>query len=262
VSGSAVPGESSSAATGSSGEPPRHHWFEPLADFVGPAYLRYSFTKGTEQEAAFLIDALELEAGARVLDVGCGPGRHSHALARHGCRVVGIDIAERFVTLAKAEARVGAVFARADARALPVRGQRFDAAISLCQGGFGLPTDPTAPNDAPILAAMADAVRPGGRIALSAFSSYFMVRHLEDSDDFDAAAGVNHELAPVKDADGDERSFDLWTACYTPRELRLLAAQAGLDVVGLWSVTPGKYERRTPDLSTPEFLLIAERVAS
>ncbi|MBV9410984.1 MAG: class I SAM-dependent methyltransferase [Acidimicrobiia bacterium] len=257
MSGSAVPGESSSPA-GS----PRHHWFEPLADFVGPAYLRYSFTKGTEQEATFLIETLGLAPGSKVLDVGCGPGRHSHALARHGCGVVGIDISERFVALAADDAPAGAVFARADARALPIRANSFDAVISLCQGGFGLPTDPAAPDDSSILTAMAGAVRPGGRVALTAFSSYFMVRHLEDSDDFDPATGVNHELAPVKDAEGDERNFDLWTACYTPRELRLLAATARLDVVGLWSVTPGRYEERLPDLDHPELLLIAERVVS
>src|SRR5204862_7664433 len=141
VSGSAPPAGSSSRDRGP-------HWFEALADFVGPAYLRYSFTKGTEQETAFLLDALALESGARILDVGCGPGRHAHAFARHGCRVVGIDIAGRFVGLAASGAPDGAVFARADARSLPVRAGTFDAAVSLCQGGFGLPTDPTTPDDA------------------------------------------------------------------------------------------------------------------
>jgi SAM-dependent methyltransferase len=264
VSGSAPRAGSSSAAASTAGKDSRahHHWFESLAEFVGPAYLRYSFTKGTEQETAFLIDVLALEPGRRVLDVGCGPGRHAHALARHGCRVVGVDIAERFVRLAVDAAPAGAAFVRADAHALPVRAGTFDAAISLCQGGFGLPTDPGAPDDASILAGMAAAVRPGGRIALTAFSSYFMVRHLEETDDFDPATGVNHELAPVKDERGDEQSFDLWTACYTPRELRLLAAGAGLSVVGLWSVTPGRYEQRPPDLEQPELLVIAERLSS
>ena len=88
------------------------------------------------------------------------------------------------------------------------------------------------------------------------------INDIGSADDFDAATGVNHELAPVKDAAGDERPFDLWTACYTPRELRLLAAQAGLDVVDLWSVTPGRYERRAPEVDHPELLMIAERVAS
>ena len=255
MSGSAPPGASS--FSGDSG-PPGHHWFEALADFVGPAYLRYSFTKGTEQETAFLIDALGLGPGAVVLDVGCGPGRHAHALARRGCSVVGIDISERFVSLATAEAPSGATFVRADARALPVR-PVFDAAVSLCQGGFGLPTDPRAPDDGSVLAAMAAALRPGGQLALTAFSSYFMVRHLEEGDAFDVAMGVNYESAPVKDEAGDERQFDLWTACYTPRELRLLAAEAALDVVAMWSVTPGRYERCSPDLDHPELLLIAQR---
>ena len=258
MNGSAAPGASSSAGRD---DATRHHWFEPLAEFVGPAYLRYSFTKGTEQETGFLFDALDLEPTALVLDVGCGPGRHAHALARRGCRVVGIDIAERFVALAAADAPPGAVFARADARALPVR-PAFDAAISLCQGGFGLPTDPRAPDDASVLAAIGAALKPGGRLALTAFSAYFVVQHLEEGEAFDAGAGVDHETARVKDEAGAERDFDLWTTCYTPRELRLLAAAAGLAVVGVWSVTPGRYERRPPDIDNPELLLIAERVAS
>ena len=58
------------------------HWFEPLADHMGEAYLRYSFTKGTENEVEFIVDALSSQPGQRVLDVGCGPGRHAYALAR------------------------------------------------------------------------------------------------------------------------------------------------------------------------------------
>ena len=39
------------------------HWFEPVADHLGSAYLRYSFTKGTAQEVAFLTDVLGLTPG-------------------------------------------------------------------------------------------------------------------------------------------------------------------------------------------------------
>src|SRR5439155_24259472 len=55
-----------------------------MAEFMGAAYLRYSFTKGTEQEVAFLAGVLGLEAGQRVLDGGSGPGRHARALGRRG----------------------------------------------------------------------------------------------------------------------------------------------------------------------------------
>src|SRR5439155_8412629 len=106
------------------------HWFEPLADHLGAAYLRYSFTKGTEQEVDFLFDALSLRPGDHLLDVGCGPGRHAHAFAARGVDVVGIDIAQRFVDLANATVLDGAParFERVDARHLPFADE-FDAAI-------------------------------------------------------------------------------------------------------------------------------------
>lgn len=259
-----VTSEPSSERTGSR-QP--GHWFEPVAEHLGSAYLRYSFTKGTEQEVAFLVDALGLRPGQRVLDVGCGPGRHAHALARWGCEVMGVDISQRFVELAARDAPPGATFRRLDARALPFDGE-FDAAISLCQGAFGLcgastptptPNDDEGTGDAAVLEGIARALRPGGRAAVSAFSAYFQVRWLEDTDSFDAAAGVNHEHTAVRDEDGHEAPAELWTTCFTPRELRLLAERAGLAVDAIWSVTPGDYARRPPTIDSPELLLVAHR---
>jgi SAM-dependent methyltransferase len=223
---------------------------------MGPAYLRYSFTRGTDQEVGFLVDAVDLRPGQRLLDVGCGPGRHAHALSRREILVVGVDVSEEFVALAAGAAPPGAVFVRGDARRLPLRGG-FDVVVSLCQGGFGLPAGEG--DDRLVLDEMARVLRPGGRLALTAFSSYFLVRHLEEGDAFDAGSGVNHERTSVRDEAGDEREFDLWTSCFTPRELRLLASTAGLEVDAVWSVGPGAYARRPPDLDHPEFLLIATK---
>jgi len=230
------------------------HWFEAMAEHLGPAYLRYSFTKGTEQEVDFLVVALGLRAGERVLDVGCGPGRHAHALAQRGMLVHGVDIAAPFVELARAGAPAGATFERLDARDLPWTGE-FDAAISLCQGAFGL----DAAGDGDVLAGMARSLRPGGRMAVSAFSAYFQVRWLEEGDTFDAGAGVNHERSVLRGPDGEEATFDAWTTCFTPRELRLLAERAGLVVRAVHSVAPGAYGAEPPSLATPELLLIADK---
>jgi SAM-dependent methyltransferase len=236
------------------------HWFEPVADHLGGAYLRYSFTMGTEQEVGFLVGVLGLQPGMRVLDVGCGPGRHAHALAARGLEVVGVDISQRFVDLATRGAPPGASFLRADARALTFDAE-FDAAISLCQGAFGLAGGPGAPldGDGDVLGGIARALRPGGVAAVSAFSAYFQLRYLEDADSFDAEAGVNHERTEVRDEHGAATEVDLWTTCFTPRELRLLAARAGLAVRALWSVTPGAYTAAAPSIETPEFLLLAVR---
>jgi len=224
--------------------------FEALAAHAREAYLRYSFTRGTEQEIAFLMEALDLRPGMRVLDVGCGPGRHAHALRGLGVDVVGVDISAAFLTAAGA-----GTWVRADARRLPFAPASFDAAISLCQGGFGLLG---GLDDEGVLVQMAESVKEGGRVALSAFSAYFALRYLEEGDTFDAGAGVNHERTEVRDPEGRPAPFDLWTTCCTPRELRLMAAAAGLQMTGLWSVRPGRYDRRPPDIDHPEFLLIAE----
>jgi SAM-dependent methyltransferase len=230
------------------------HWFEPVADHLGRAYLRYSFTKGTRQEVDFLVDALGVQAGQRVLDVGCGPGRHAHELARRGVAVHGIDISQRFVDLARDDAPAGATFERSDARHLAFEVE-FDAAISLCQGAFGLVTGPG--EDAAVLAGMARALRPGGRLAVTAFNAYFQVRYGEGR--LDAATGINHERTEVRDEAGAPKAVDLWTHCFTPTELTTLVAAAGLRVDAIWSVEPGAYRRDAPTTESPEFLVVATR---
>ena len=250
-------------------EPVERHWFEPVAEHLGEAYLRYSFTRGTSAEVDGIVAMTDLDAGSRVLDVGCGPGRHAIELARRGHRVHGVDISERFVELARSSAASehldGVSVEVADARSLAFD-REFDLVISLCQGAFGLTGGPGAATedgpfelDEPVLAGMARAVRPGGLVVVSAFSAYFQVRHLEDHDRFDADLGVNEEPTTVRNVEGETRDVALWTTCYTPRELRLLARSVGLVPEAVHGVTPGRYRPGPPTIDTHEFLLVARR---
>ena len=232
---------------------------------MGPAYHRYSFTKGTEQEVDALIEMLELAPKARILDVGCGPGRHSISLAKRGFDVVGVDISEIFVDEARSHDLSNARFEVGDARSMAFDSE-FDAVISLCQGAFGLSGGDGAPAELPtreldeaILEGVARSLKPGGKAAVSAFSSYFQVRYLEDSDTFDPGSGVNHELTEVRNEDGEAIPADLWTTCFTPREVRLLARIVGLMPLAVYGVTPGEYGPRPPALDRPEILLLAQR---
>jgi SAM-dependent methyltransferase len=231
------------------------HWFEPIADHLGAAYLRYSFTKGTGQEVDHVVAALGLGPGQRVLDVGCGPGRHAHELARRGLRVHGIDVSATFVELAQRDAPAGATFERLDARALPFRDE-FDAAICLCQGAFGLMT--AGGEDETVLRGISRALRPGGRLALTAFNAYFAVKYHADAT-FDADLGVAHERTEVRNPAGEPVEVDLWTGCYTPRELRLLMRSVDLLTERISSVEPGAYGDAAPTTESAELLVIARR---
>jgi SAM-dependent methyltransferase len=242
---------------------PSGPWFNPIAAHLGRAYWApgtsrvMAFTKGTEQEIAFLVRALGLEAGQRVLDVGCGPGRHALALAQRGIGVVGVDLSEDFIALARQAAADDrrAHFDVVDVRDLAFDAE-FDAAICLCQGGFGLLGGRDEPR---VLERIAAALRPGGRLALTAFSAAFATRFLEEDESFDPATGVLHERSTVRNDDGAEQTFDLWTTCFTARELELLAERAGLAVDGVHGVAPGRYATAAPTLDDPELLLLARR---
>ncbi|MCZ7531203.1 MAG: class I SAM-dependent methyltransferase [Acidimicrobiia bacterium] len=244
------PAESSAGSDG--------HWFEDIARFLGPAYLRYSFTKGTTAEVAFLIGALALTPGDRVLDAGCGPGRHALEMSRRGIDVLGLDISTEFVELAReaaAEESLRATFEVEDLRHFDRPGS-FDAVLCLCQGGFGLLG---GPGDEAVFGRLARALAPGGRMALTAFSLAFMIRHLEEGETLGVSESVLHETTVLKDVDGLERPAELWTTGFTARELRLLSEGAGLVVDGVYGVTPGRYGNEPPTLDDPELLLLAHR---
>ncbi len=246
----------------------RDHWFEPLADHMGAAYDRYAHTKGTVQEVDHVVTMLELRPGERVLDVGCGTGRHAHELGARGVDVVGVDISQRFIEVARNRsgdelqerpagrsviAPGSVTFERCDARTLTFDDE-FDAVICLCQGAFGMMT--ADGDDSAVVAAIARSLRPRGRLALSAFNAYFAVRYHDDAT-FDAWAGVSHEVTEVRSEAGAARPAELWTGCYTPRELRLLLSAHGFAVDSISSVEPGAYVLAPATTESPEFLTIA-----
>ncbi|MEP7205910.1 MAG: bifunctional 2-polyprenyl-6-hydroxyphenol methylase/3-demethylubiquinol 3-O-methyltransferase UbiG [Casimicrobiaceae bacterium] len=72
-----------------------HHWWDPTSELFGPLHalnpLRLAWVES-------VVDGL---AGKRVLDVGCGGGILSEALAERGAQVLGIDLAERALSVAK-----------------------------------------------------------------------------------------------------------------------------------------------------------------
>jgi SAM-dependent methyltransferase len=231
-------------------------FFNEVADTLGESYLRYSFTKGSLQEVGFLLEFLQLPRGARILDVGCGPGRHAVPFAQAGLAVTGIDSSRRFLDIAAAKAReagVSAAFFEVDARQMPFDDE-FDAVISICQGAFGL----MGQDDMLVMRRMAEAAKSGGVVVLTAFSALYEAANPRGAH-FDVDEGIVYERTTIRDESGAEHEADLWTGVFTPRELRLLALGVGLIPEHVWSVEPGDFAERTPDIEHPEFMLVARK---
>lgn len=120
--------------------------------------------ESTVVEVAFIERQLGLKPSSRIVDVPCGSGRHTLALAARGHRVTGVDISTEAVGYARraaAEAGLDVELAVAEMRDIPRDGS-FDAA--LCLGNsFGY-LDIAGTRD--FAAALAGAVRPGGGLVI------------------------------------------------------------------------------------------------
>ena len=133
-----------------------------LFDQLSAPYARFVFSRlrgEIQQDVAWI----KPRPGEWVLDLACGPGTLAVQLARYGCRVYGLDLAEKMIWRAHRAARrlrcPPMHFAVADAEQLPAP----DAAFDLVTCAFAFPDFP-AP--AQVVAEICRVTRPGGRIAV------------------------------------------------------------------------------------------------
>lgn len=137
--------------------------------YFGDLYLRLFATRatpeGTDQEVAGVLALLDPRPGARILDLGCGQGRHAVILARLGYRVAGLDRSPLLLGRAQETAREAtgqAAWVLGDMRSLPFA-PRFDACLSMCTS-FGY-FDDEAENEE-VLRQIHGVLRPGGALFL------------------------------------------------------------------------------------------------
>jgi 2-polyprenyl-3-methyl-5-hydroxy-6-metoxy-1,4-benzoquinol methylase len=118
----------------------------------------------TEAEAKFILRMLQLNDSSRILDVGCGDGRHSISLARMGMQVTGVDISPRFIELARHEAgQTPVTFELGDARVSLPTGP-FDAALCLFDV---LGSSAKREDDIDILRNIRNSLKVGGLVLVS-----------------------------------------------------------------------------------------------
>jgi ubiquinone/menaquinone biosynthesis C-methylase UbiE len=118
------------------------------------------------EASELVLDRAGVEPGMDVLDVACGTGNASIPAARAGARVTGLDFAPGLLEIAReraADAMVEIDFIEGDAQDMPFEDASFDRVVSIFGHMF-------APDHARTAAEMKRVLRPGGLIALGAWT--------------------------------------------------------------------------------------------
>ena len=210
------------------------------------------FLPGTGQEMGFLERELELPPQARIVDLGCGAGRHSIELTRRGHRVVGVDISLTLLEAAKRRAGEASVEIRFLHLNLADLGEGlgeegpFDAAICLCESGLGVLGGEQ--QDLRFLSAVHGLLKPGGRFAITTFNA--LRRYRNPGSHFDHIRSVVRWQAPGGRPHEDQR-------LYSPSELSMMLLLSGFREVSVWACSPGSFARQPLRLDDIEMLLLA-----
>jgi SAM-dependent methyltransferase len=224
-------------------------WYDGFFEAEWLDYLSPSAdSQRTRREVDFVVERLELESGARVLDLACGRGRHSVELARRGFRVTGVDLSPRSLGLAREAARAAEAEVElvcCDMREIGYDAE-FDAVLNLFTafGYFEIEHD-----DCVVLECVARALLPGGAFLLDTLNPLWLARgfrprHWQEFEDgtvlleereYDPVSGRVAGVWTFVRPDGTRSELRHAIRCYTPAELASMFRAAGLAVEGAWS---------------------------
>lgn len=244
----------------------RKNEWETFFDEHAKRYMNEAFTKNTAKEVEFILEELKLKPGSSILDIGCGTGRHSLELANRGFKVTGVDISLGMLAEAKkasTEANARIRWVHADATKFKSR-MKFDAAICLCEGGFGLlgSDDHHIKHDLAILCNINASLNIGCKMILTAPNGFEKIRKCTQEDvkqDKFNPLNMVETFALESGTAGDKKSIVVRECGYIPSELTLLFNQAGFKVDHFWGGTAGNWQRQNINFDEIEIMVVARK---
>ena len=245
-------------------------WYEELFENYGMKYDNESFTRGTVGECDFIEKEIGRKKSTKILDIGCGTGRHAIELASRGYKVVGIDLSESQLKRAREKAAKRDLkidFQRHDARKLPFKSE-FDLAIMMCEGSF--PLMETDEMNYKILKNAAKALKPGGKFIFTTLNGLFPLFHKLDeflnsdlnegnatyhNSTFDLMTFRDHNTTAFEDDDGNKKELMSNERYYVPSEITWLLKTLKFKTIDIYGAKLGAFSR-SDKLTTDDFEML------
>jgi SAM-dependent methyltransferase len=212
-------------------------WYEKS---FGEDYLivyRHRDFSGARHEVEKMIGWLALPEGSKVLDLCCGMGRHSLALAQAGYGVTGVDLSETLLAEARSQEGAEAVtWLRSDMRELPLAGG-FDAVVNLFTSFGYFEKDE---EQVKVLREIHRMLRPGGKFIIDFLNPAHVIAHLVPHSTREEGDVLIDETRRIEDGyvkkdivltsrpEGEPRRYHERVKLYTREQFSAMIAAAGL----------------------------------
>ena len=251
-------------------------WYEALFENYAHNYEKEQFTQGTLGECDFIEKEIGYNKGLKILDIGCGTGRHSIELTKRGYCVTGIDLSDTMLKRAQENAKrhnIQVRFEKHDARHLPYTSE-FDVAIMFCEGGF--PLMETDEMNFRIVENASRALKTKtGKFIFTTLNGLFPLFHsVKDFINSGKTEGVssyiinNFNLMTFRetsviafvDDDGQKKELQCNERYYVPSEITWMLTSLGFTTVDIFGAKLGAFSRED-SLTTEDYemLVIAEK---
>jgi len=245
-------------------------WYEELFENYAKTYDAEVFTQGTIGECDFIEKEIDYNKSTRILDIGCGTGRHAIELAKRGYAVTGIDLSESQLQHAREKASALSLkidFQKHDAR-MPHFSDAFDLVIMLCEGGF--PLMETDEMNFRILQNAATALKPGGKLIFTTLNGLFPLFHsvkdFLDAGKKEGAATYNdnsfdlmtfrvRNVTEFVDDAGTKKSLHCNERYYVPSEITWLLKSLNFRTIEIFGARLGAFSREDK-LTTEDFEML------
>ncbi len=248
-------------------------WYEQLFENYSRKYDEESFVQGTVGECDFIEEEISRNKTTKILDIGCGTGRHAIRLSERGYSVKGIDLSKAQINRALEKSKEKGLninFSVADARSLEFEAV-FDLIIMICEGGFSLME--TDEMNYQILNNASKALKPKGKFIFTALNGLFPLFHSvkefinsgaekgqASENTFDLMTFRDQSTYETEDDSGNKLSLNCNERYYVPSEITWLVKSVGFTKVDIYGAKLGQFSRSNA-LTTEDYemLVVAER---
>lgn len=244
------------------GDGPREAWFRR---WFGPEYLAlypHRDREEAERGVRLFLEEADLRRGERLLDVGCGPGRHLAGFRERGLEAFGLDLSRPLLRRARDVTGGRAPLVQADMRRLPLGSRAFDAVTSYFTS-FGYFASPG--EDRLVLSELRRVLRPGGAYLLDFLNAEQVRRELVPEEEDTVDGRIVRQTRSIRDGcvvkrieihppgeDGSPEVFHERVRLYEPEELVAMLKEASLSVEARY----GDYEGGEHETSSSRIIVL------